>query len=158
MFIQFNDEAQITPALQGSSQRMVLYKIAELDKNGNFNPKAELIRGQAAAWLYNTIQFIETHTSIPAPTPAPTEEVTVKVEKVSEDVNKVTLSRGEKPNAGYGIAINSIRFEQDGQAIITYTLVEPDPNKMYAQVITEAKVETYVSSKYKAVAEPAATK
>lgn len=156
MFIQFNDEAEITPELQGSLQRMVLYKIAELDKNGNFHPKAELTRGQAATWLYQTVRFLENHTSIPAPTPLPTEEIAVQVEKVSDAVNKIILSRGEKPNAGYGIEINSIRFEQNGKAVITYTLVEPDPDKMYAQVITEAKAETFISSKYTAVVEPAA--
>jgi hypothetical protein len=155
MFIQFNDEAKITPELQGSLQRMVLYKIAELDKNGNFDPKAEVTRGQAATWVYHTLQFLENHKPAPAPTPAPIEEVTVTVEKISDEVNKVVLSRGKKPNAGYGIEINSIRFEQEGKAVITYTLVEPDPDKMYVQVITEAKIETFVSAKYRAVAEPA---
>lgn len=152
MFIQFNDEAKITPELQGSLQRMVLYKIAELDKNGNFDPKAEVTRGQAATWVYNTVQFLDNHNSAPAPT----DEVAITVEKVSDAVNKVVLSRGEKPNAGYGIKINSIRFEADNKAVISYTLVEPDPDKMYAQVITEAKAETFVSAKYTAVAEPAA--
>lgn len=152
MFIQFNDEAKITPELQGSLQRMVLYKIAELDKNGNFDPKAEVKRGQAATWVYNTIQFLDNHNSAPAPT----DEVAITVEKVSDAVNKVVLSRGEKPNAGYGIKINSIRFEADNKAVISYTLIEPDPDKMYAQVITEAKAETFVSAKYTAVAEPAA--
>lgn len=152
MFIQFNDEAKITPELQGSLQRMVLYKIAELDKNGNFDPKAEVTRGQAATWVYNTVQFLDNHNSAPAPT----DEVAITVEKVSDAVNKVVLSRGEKPNAGYGIKINSIRFEADNKAVISYTLIEPDPDKMYAQVITEAKAETFVSAKYTAVAEPAA--
>lgn len=155
MFIQFNDEAQINPELQGSLQRMVLYRIAELDKASNFAPKAEVTRGQAAAWVYNTVQFLENHQSVPAPTPAPTEEVKVTVEKISDDVNKVVLSRGEKSNAGYGVEINGISFGADGKAIITYTLVEPDPDKMYAQVITEAKAETFLSAKYTAVAEPA---
>lgn len=152
MFIQFNDEAKITPELQGSLQRMVLYKIAELDKNGNFDPKAEVTRGQAATWVYNTVQFLDNHNSAPAPT----DEVAITVEKVSDAVNKVVLSRGEKPNAGYVIKINSIRFEADNKAVISYTLIEPDPDKMYAQVITEAKAETFVSAKYTAVAEPAA--
>jgi hypothetical protein len=160
MFIQFKDEDQITPELQGSLQRLVLYKIAELDKNGKFYPKRELTRGEAANWLYNTIRFLEAHPQQPAPTPepAPTEEVAVSVEKVSDEVNKVTLSRGEKSNAGYGIEINSIRFEQDGQAIVTYTLSDPKPDMMYAQVITIPKAETFVSSKYKVAAEPAAIK
>ncbi|QGQ99575.1 protease complex subunit PrcB family protein [Paenibacillus psychroresistens] len=154
MFIQFNDEAQITPDLQGSLQRMVLYKIAELDKKGNFEPKGEVTRGQAATWVYNTVRFLETHEAAPAPTPAPTEQVTVKIDKISDDVNKVTLSRGEKPNAGYGIVINSIRFAQDGHAVVTYSMVEPDPDKMYAEMLTEAKAETYISSKYTVTSEP----
>jgi hypothetical protein len=154
MFIQFKDEDQITPELRGSLQRLVLYRIAELDKNGKFYPKRELTRGEAANWLYNTIRFLEAHPQ----QPAPTEEVAVSVEKVSNEVNKVTLSRGEKPNAGYGIEIKSIRFEQNGQAVVTYTLSDPKPDMMYAQVITTPKAETFVSSKYKVVAEPAAIK
>lgn len=73
-------------------------------------------------------------------------------------VNKVTLSRGDKPNSGYGIEINAIKFNEDGLAVITYTMLEPKPDLMYAQVITEAKTVTYISSKYKVVAEPAASK
>jgi hypothetical protein len=160
MFIQFKDEDQITSGLQSSLQRLVLYKIAELDKNGKFYPKRELTRGEAASWLYNTIHFLEAHPQQPVltPVPAPSAEVTVNVEKVSNDVNKVTLSRGEKPNAGYGIEINSIRFAQDGQAVVTYTLSDPKPDMMYVQVITTPKAETFISSKYKVVAEPAAMK
>jgi hypothetical protein len=155
MFIQFKDEAQINPELQGSLQRMVLYKIAELDKNGNFAPKGEVTRGQAATWVYNTIQFLKNHQSTPAPTPAPTDEVKVTIEKISDAVKKVVLSRGDKPNAGYGIEINSIRFDANNKAVISYTLVEPSPDQMYAEVITEAKVETFLSAKYTATAEPA---
>ncbi|NEW05755.1 protease complex subunit PrcB family protein [Paenibacillus sp. SYP-B3998] len=153
MFIQIKDEDQIKPEYQGTLQRMLLYKLTALDKEGNFNPRSELTRGEAAGWVYNAIQFADAH----AEKPAPTEEVAVTVEKISDDVNKVTLSRGEKPNSGYGIAINNIRFDQDGQAVISYTLSNPQPDMMYADVINEAKTVTYISSKYKAVAEPAMT-
>jgi hypothetical protein len=152
MFIEIKDEAQINPEYQGALQRMLLYKIAELDKDGKFNPKSELTRGEAATWVYNAIGVVDSHTQ----KPAPVEEVAVIVEKINDDVNKVTLSRGEKPSAGYGIEINSIRFEQDGRAVITYALRDPQPGSMNASVITEAKAVTYVSSKYKAVAESAA--
>lgn len=152
MFIEIKDADQITPEYQGSLQRMLLYRIAELDKDGNFNPKRELTRGEAAVWVYNATRVMAAHTKIPAPT----EEVAVTTEQINGDVNKVTLSRGEKPSAGYGIEISSIRFEQDGRAVILYTLTDPQPDAMNAAVITEPKAVTYVSSKYKPVAEPAA--
>ncbi|MDQ0887687.1 hypothetical protein QFZ81_002775 [Paenibacillus sp. V4I9] len=152
MFIPIKDEDQITPEYQGALQRLLLYKIAVLDNNGKFNPKAELTRGEAAGWIFNAIRVLETHIQ----KPAPIEEVSVTVEKVTDDVNKVTLSRGQKPNSGYSIAIQNVRFDQNGQAVISYTLQDPKPDTMYADVITEAKAVTYVSSAYKAVAEPAA--
>ncbi|NOU84718.1 protease complex subunit PrcB family protein [Paenibacillus sp. LMG 31460] len=152
MFIPIKDEAQITPEYQGALQRLLLYKIADLDKEGMFNPKAELTRGEAAGWIFNAMRVLETHIQ----KPAPVEDVSVTVEKVTEDVNKVTLSRGQKPNSGYSIAIQNVRFDQNGQAVISYTLQDPKPDTMYADVITEAKAVTYVSSAYKAVAEPAA--
>lgn len=151
MFIPIKDEAQITPEYQGALQRLLLYKIAELDKEGMFNPKAELNRGQAAVWIHNAIRVLETHIQ----TPAPQEEISVTVEKVNDDVNKVILSRGQKPNSGYSITIQNVRFDQNGQAVISYTLQDPKPDTMYAAVITEAKAVTYVSSAYKAVAEQA---
>ena len=67
MFIPIKDEAQITPEYQGALQRLLLYKIAELDKEGMFNPKAELTRGEAAGWIYNAIRVLETHIQKPAP-------------------------------------------------------------------------------------------
>lgn len=154
MFIMIKDEDQITVDYQGTLQRLLLYKITTLDKDGKFNPKSELTRGEAASWLYNAIRVMEANTQ----KPAPTEEIAVKVEKVNDDVNKVTLSRGDKPNPGYGIEVNTIHFNDDGQAVITYTLLDPKPDMMYAQVITEAKTVTYISSKYKVTAEPAPSK
>jgi hypothetical protein len=151
MFIAISDEDQITPELQGGIQRLLLHKIVELDKDGKIYPKREVTRGEAAAWIYKTIQFIDAH----AQKPAVVEDVSVIVERVNDDVDKITLSRGEKPNAGYGIEINSIRYEQDGHAVVTYILTEPDPDKMYAAVITVPKAVTFISSQYKAAAEPA---
>ncbi|SDN02948.1 S-layer homology domain-containing protein [Paenibacillus sp. yr247] len=152
MVIPIKDEDQITVDYQGALQRLLLYKIEQLDKDGKFNPKAELTRGEAARWVYNAVRVLESHTEKP---PVPVEEVAVTVEKVNDDVNKVTLSRGVKPNPGYSIAIQSVRFDQNGQAVITYTLQDPKPDTMYADVMTEAKAVTYVSSAYKAVTESA---
>lgn len=146
------DADQITPEYQGALQRLLKYKIAELDNNGKFSPKAELTRGEAATWVYKASKVLAAHIQ----KPAPTESIAVNVEKVNDDLNKVTLSRESKPTAGYAIDITGIRFESDGRAVITYTLTDPQPDSMNAQVISEPKAVTYVSSKYKAEAELAA--
>lgn len=150
----FDDQDDIDPAYRNSLQRMVLHGIVKLGEDRKFYPKKELTRGEAAVWLHKAIRFVEAQTK-PS---APQEEVTVSVEKVNEDVNKVVLSRGRKPTAGYGIDITGIRFEADGRAVVTYTLTDPKPDSMNAAVITEPKAQTYVSGKYKVVAEQVSAK
>ena len=66
MFILIKDEDQITLDYQGTLQRLLLYKITTLDKDGKFNPKSELTRGEAASWLYNAIRVLEANTQKPA--------------------------------------------------------------------------------------------
>jgi hypothetical protein len=151
MFVEIKDGDQITPELQGSIQRLVHYNVVALDKDGKFSPKSELTRGEAAAWIFNAIKVLEQ-----AQKPVQSEKIELSVEKVNDDVNKVKLSRGEKPNAGYAIAIESISFGQDGRAVIRYMLQDPKPDQVYADMITVPKAVTYLSSKYEAVLEPAA--
>jgi hypothetical protein len=71
--------------------------------------------------------------------PVQSEKIEVSVEKMNENVNKVMLSREEKPDQGYTIAIDTIHFEQDGRAVIRYSLQEPKPDQMYADVINVLK-------------------
>jgi hypothetical protein len=148
MLIIFADENQIDDAYKDSMQRLYLHKLAKLDNNMAY-PKLEMTRGEAAIWVYNTMQFIDSHTK----KPSQQADVTLTVEPIDADTNKVTLSRGEMPNPGYGIQITGIRYPGDGTAVIQYTLSEPKPGMMYPQVITEAKAETNVSSQFKPVIE-----
>ncbi|MNI60881.1 hypothetical protein D3C73_1161210 [compost metagenome] len=151
MLVNFTDEDQIDPKLNYNLQRMILHNFTTLGEDGKFNPKQPITRGEAAVWVHNAIQFVESH----AEKPPVQEEIKVSVEKVNDAVNKIVLSRGEKPTGGYGIAINSVRFEQDGKAIISYTLADPSPDSMNTQVITVPTAHTYVSSEYSVTAEPA---
>ncbi|NBI28260.1 protease complex subunit PrcB family protein [Chengkuizengella marina] len=75
----------------------------------------------------------------------PDEKVTFKVETVNEEVDKVTLSWGEKPNTGYSIEITSVDFVNN-EAVIHYQLHYPSEGMFYAPVITEPKAETYIST------------
>jgi hypothetical protein len=147
MLINLKDADQVDPQYNYSLQRLFLHKLST-PIDGMAYPKREITRGEAAVWVHNAIKFVESHTE----KPAPAEEVQVTVEKVSEEVNKVTLSRGEKPSSGYTIAITGIRFEDD-KAYVQYTVTDPKPDMSYLTVITEPKAVTYVSAKYQPVAE-----
>ncbi|PWW08573.1 S-layer family protein [Paenibacillus cellulosilyticus] len=61
MYINITDEAAITTEYQGTIQRALLYKLTELDKDGNFDPQAIVTRADAAVLVYNAVKFVETH-------------------------------------------------------------------------------------------------
>ncbi|SFK96770.1 S-layer homology domain-containing protein [Paenibacillus sp. 1_12] len=150
MYIGFADEDQIDKAYINSMQLLYLHKIAKTEEKRMAYPKREMTRGEAAVWVSHTIQFLKAH-SVNLTNPQQ-DEVTVAVDSINADLNKITLSRGITPNPGYGIKIEGIRFQTDGTAQIQYSLTEPQPGMMYPQVVTESKAETFLSSKYKPIA------
>jgi len=157
IFMLIGDEAKITPERMSSIQTLLIAKIGTLDKNQNFRPQEAITRSEAAKWIHNAVKFVEEHQKPQDGKPVNPDEPTVSTEvKVTttssaEGVNKVVLS-AELPNPGYGLRIESITYTVD-TAIIHFRVTQPDPDKMYAQVITEAKVETFVDAKYKIVTE-----
>jgi hypothetical protein len=78
-------------------------------------------------------------------------EVKLSVDKVNDHVNKVTLSLGKMPTAGYELRIDGIEFSRKGEAYLYYSLKEPQEGQMTAQVITEPTAVAYVESKYKVI-------
>lgn len=144
LYVIMNDESQVQHEFMNSIQKLLVSKIADLDKKGNFYPKRKITRAEAAVMLYKAIQFVEEQSNAP---PQPEEDVTMTTEKVNQDIVKVTLSRGEKPNSGYGIEITKIEFHGN-EAVIGYTTSDPLPDHMYLQVITEPKASAYVDAKY----------
>lgn len=83
-----------------------------------------------------------------------TDEVRIAIDKVTNEVNKVTLSIGEKPNTGYSIRIVSIDFI-DNIATISYQITTPLEEKTYGDAITEPKAVTFLASGYKPVLQKA---
>lgn len=61
MLIVIEDESDITVTYQGTIQRALLYQIVSLDEEQNFDPQHVLTRGEGAAILHRTLQFIEAH-------------------------------------------------------------------------------------------------
>ncbi|NHN29355.1 S-layer homology domain-containing protein [Paenibacillus sp. S3N08] len=160
MAVLFADDDQFSPGLQGTFQRLHLYRILPLDESRMAYPKREMTRGEAAVWVSNTVKFLESRSTLGQPQVQPPREsqgeAAVTVEAVNADVNKVTLTHS-LPHPGYGFAITGVRFGVDGTAVVEFKISEPKPGMMYPQVITEGKAETYISSKYKVVAEQASS-
>lgn len=152
MGLIIKDEKDFTPANLSAVQDLLLIKATSLH-DGNFSPKNEIIRSEAAEILYNTVMFAKVqpsgnfHSQL-EPIEALKEEISVQIIPVSQDLNKVTLSRGIKPNSGYSIKIKGIDLTKDNQAIIRYSLQNPEPGHFYAQVMTEPQVTTYIAANY----------
>ncbi|MEK3885236.1 S-layer homology domain-containing protein [Paenibacillus sp. PL2-23] len=138
IYMMLEDESDVNPAYMNSIQKLLIAKIVSLDDSQRFYPNKVMTRGEAAAWLHDGMKFVE-----------PVTEGKISVEAVNDDVNKVTIT-AQLPHPGYGLRISSISFEGN-QAVIHTELIEPDPDKMYPQVITEVKVTTYVDAKFKPV-------
>lgn len=149
MHIDYKDIDKAKDEYKDEIQKLLLLKFAELSKNGNFNPTKPITREEAAIWLDKALTFVdETFGNKDEENkPSALTDVTFKTEKVTDQVNKVTVS-ATVPHPGYGIAITEITFDQD-TAYVKIKQVDPDPNKMYPQVISTAIAETYVASQYK---------
>jgi len=146
IYMLINDEKLVNPEYMNAIQKLLISEVVSLDAKDNFRPNVAITRGEAAVMLYNGLEFLSKSQE-----PVVDKDVLISVEKVNDDVNKVTVSWGEKPNPGYSISIDRVEFNEDGVASIVYSTHYPDPDMMYAQVITEPKAITYVAAQYEAV-------
>jgi len=149
--ILFDDEDQVAPAYKGSVQKLLVTKIATLDKS-RFNPKQPITRGAAAGWLYNGIQFVQDRDDSESGGGS-AYDMKLAVHAVNHSVNEVSVT-ATLPHPGYGLRIGSITFRGD-TAFISVEITQPDPDRMYPQVLTDATVVTYVSADYKPVLDDA---
>lgn len=149
IFMLIEDEADVNASYMDSIQKLLISEIVSLDKNQKFNPKQEITRGVAAAWLHDGMKFVKDVPPIEPEPELPAYDMELSVDAVNADINKVTIT-AQLPNPGYGLKISSISFEGD-KAVLNVEVLLPDPDKMYPQVITEAKVSTYVDAKLKPV-------
>ncbi|MFD1955147.1 S-layer homology domain-containing protein [Paenibacillus thailandensis] len=150
MYVMLTDEKDVDPAYMDSVQKLLVSNVVKLDESGKFYPKNPITRSEAAGWLYDVMQQVKSLTpvvTLPEENAMPLSDIALQVTKVNEEINKVTVS-AQAPHPGYGIRISSISFEGD-QAWIHVEAVQPDPDKMYPQVITEVHADAYVSSGFK---------
>ena len=146
------DGADLNPAYDNGIQNLLNASVIHLDKNGALHPKAVITRGEAAVWVHDARKFVKEAEALPPVMEAPQITYTdwkVTVKEAAKGVQEVTVT-ANAPHPGYGLRIASIAF--DGDKAVLYTeYVQPDPDKIYIQVITEVKAVTYVSSEYKVV-------
>mgnify|MGYP001199992031 CR=1 FL=1 len=146
LYVEIADEDEIDPRYMDSIQKLLIGGIMELDKEGRFHPQATVRAGVARGMMLKALRFVEKHAAPPADTSSEEGDVQLSVTPVTAEVNKITLSWGEKPNPGYALTIPKIEFAEPGQAIIYYELHFPDPDRMYPQVIVEPTASVYLDS------------
>jgi hypothetical protein len=66
--VEIADNADLTIDYDGSIQRALAYNVVKLDAKGNFHPKAEISRAEAAEQIFNALEYIKAH---PAPSTQP---------------------------------------------------------------------------------------
>ncbi|WP_138752219.1 S-layer homology domain-containing protein [Paenibacillus sinopodophylli] len=69
--VQINDSTDLTVEYDGAIQRALAYNVVKLDEQGNFHPKAEITRAEAAEQIYNILEYVKAH---PAPAPQQDQE------------------------------------------------------------------------------------
>lgn len=151
MYIHVADEKEMKKESTAAVQFLLLTKIAELDKDSKFHPKKQLNRMEAAKMTHAAMKFIAEHAKKPPvdDKEQPGDGVTTDIIKVNDEVNKVVITKDNLPHPGYGIAVTNIEFKANNEAVVYYKVTQPDPDKMYPQVISKASTEVYVSAKYK---------
>ncbi|MFF2017637.1 S-layer homology domain-containing protein [Paenibacillus sp. NPDC058177] len=154
MFFNITDGDKLSKDVMNNLQILLNTHLVQLDKNGKFRPNDSVTRSEAAAWIYDAAQFAK---NIEAPddsanAPGYNYETDINVTKAAEGVNKVTLTVNNLPNPGYGLVIEKIEFGKDKTATIYFNVTDPEPGKMYPQVITKGSAVTYLPEGYTAVA------
>lgn len=148
MFIIIKDEKSFAPGASGAVQNLIKFNVVALEK-GSFRPKALITPSEASKMVKNAASFIHAHRAGNQQPENSEKEVVMTSSAVNADVNRITLSRGSKPNSGYQIMITRVDFLNKGEAVVHYELSDPKDGNSYLQVITEPRAETYISSFYK---------
>jgi len=150
MLFVIEDQDEIDPDYSHSIQLLLNARILRLDEQSAFHPKRKITRQEAAEMLADAIEFKERYEVLQSGTdPESDGTVSFEVTRVTDEVNKVTVSWGEQPNSGYGISIAGIDFDHgEKTATVRYTLSYPHPDRMYLQVIVYPKADVYVPSGY----------
>ncbi|OPA73012.1 hypothetical protein BVG16_31145 [Paenibacillus selenitireducens] len=148
IFQSVSDADQVTNGYMDSIQKLLIAKIVSLDSKQRFYPKSYITRAGADDMISKTLKFIK-NTKSETPDTSVLNQVKITSDKETDSVTRVMLSV-LVPHSGFGLEITGIQFSK-GVATIQYRVLEPDPDNMYSQVITELKAVTYIPSDYKAV-------
>lgn len=148
IYIDYVDAKEVKPDYSNAIQKLLILNFAELTEDHKFNPTQSITRGDAAIWLDKALIFADTikGNEEVQPSVLPT-NVKLTTEALTDNVNKVTIS-ADVPHPGYGIKVSHINFV-DNIAYVDIDIVEPNPDMMYPQVITNVSTVVYVDKQYK---------
>ena len=153
MYFNISDGGTLSDEVMNNLQMLLNTRLLNLDKNSKFRPNDPVTRSEAVVWIYDAAEFAK---NIKAPddnidVPSYSNEAEVTVSQAAIGVNKVTLTVTNLPNSGYGLSIDKIEFGKDKTATIYFSFTNPQPDKMYLQVISTASAVTYLPEGYSAI-------
>lgn len=144
----YKDTANVTAEQKAALHQLYKLGIMVGDGKGNFGPSNTLTRGEAAVLLDNVIvrsvasadavSFETLSEELPE-----TVYTLVNENKFMPGVSSVEengfvyviVSGGEQPHSGYSVKVNKVS-ETDAGIFVDASLQGPDPDKMYAQIIS----------------------
>ncbi|WP_042205596.1 S-layer homology domain-containing protein [Paenibacillus durus] len=156
MYFNIADGGKLSAEAGASLQTLLNMRIISLGTEGKFRPNDPITRSEAAAWVHDARAYVQRMLGTiddgddSASTGQPAD---IKVEKVADGVNKVSVTVGNLPNPGYGLTIAKIEFGEGKKAVIYYEVTKPGPG-MYPQVISKATAVAYLPEGYAASAKP----
>ncbi|NJJ39833.1 S-layer homology domain-containing protein [Paenibacillus apii] len=156
MYFNIADGGKLSAEADASLQTLLNMRIISLEPGGKFRPDDAVTRSEAAAWVHDARAFVERMTGSigggedsTGTNPA----AELKVEKIADGVNKVSVTVGNLPNPGYGLTIARIEFGDGQKAVIYYEITNPGSG-IYPQVISKATAVAYLPEGYTASTKP----
>jgi hypothetical protein len=153
MYVDVSDGDKLPLDVSNSLQTLLNTRIITLTEDGKFRPHDAITRSEAAIMIYDASEFAKK--IIPdqeVKIPDKSYETSISLVKIAEGVNKVSLTVSDLPNPGYTASVKRIEFGPELTATVFFTIISPDPDRMYPQVISKSTAITYLPADYKAVA------
>lgn len=151
IYIEIADSNKVNKDYMNYIQFLLKLDVTRLDNKSKFLPKDPISQMDAARMIYEAAEYIKTYKEEEQNVDR---SITLDIQRVTDQVNKVVVTRQNQPNPGYGIRIAKVEFSKEGRATVYYELLSPEPGSFYPQVITNSKAETYISSQYQVVITP----
>ncbi|TDQ36772.1 S-layer homology domain-containing protein [Aureibacillus halotolerans] len=147
-YIVLADEEKVNPEYMGSIQFLLITDIADLTQDETFAPQTKITRAEAAHWLANAVEYVESYKAESPEADQNSPQVSVQeVDGEAVGDQRQVQFTVEAPTPGYALHVANVEY-QEGVATVTLELQSPPPDSIQLQVITEISVTEPIREGY----------